>query len=72
MIPRTTFLRGVSPTRVRYVAYSGLFQFLLLVAVVLTYIYFFGVPGVPDLLPHLCRYDPIWDFLVKGFEMGMR
>lgn len=72
MVSRPTFLRGVAPTRVRYVAYSGLFRALLLVADVLTYAYFFGVPGHPDLLPHLSGYDPIVDFFVRGIQQGMR
>jgi hypothetical protein len=68
---KRTFLTGVPPTRVRYVEYSGLFRLLLVVADVLTYVYFFGIPGYPA-FPHLCPGNPIWDFFVRGFQSGMR
>jgi hypothetical protein len=60
--------------RRRYYNYRGYdqpFQILLGIADILTWLYFFGIPFFPTLLPHLTDITVVVQFLIDGAKKGM-
>ncbi len=64
-------MRSVRPHR-RYREYSRPFKVLLGITNALTWLYFFGVPFLPRLLPHLSDFGRVVNFFVEGLKRGMQ
>jgi hypothetical protein len=63
-------MRAVRPHR-RYREYSLSFKVLLGITDAVTWLYFFGVPFFPHLLPHLSSFQPVIQFFIEGMRKGM-
>ena len=66
-----TRMRSVRPHR-RYWEYSRPFKVLLGIADAMTWLYFFGVPFFPHLLPHLSDFGIVIRFFAEGLRRGMQ
>jgi hypothetical protein len=64
--------RAATLPRRRYRLYDPRFRVLLGVADMVTWLYFFGVPFLPNALPHLSDFSPIVKFFMEGIKQGMR
>jgi hypothetical protein len=51
-----------------YRTYSRAFQVLLAVADGVTWLYFFGIPFLPNALPHLSDIGPVIHFFARGLQ----
>jgi hypothetical protein len=63
-------MSSVRPHR-RYYQYSRSFRVLIGLTDFMIWLYFFGVPFFPNLLPHLSSFQPVIQFFIEGMRKGM-